>query len=213
MLAWDRKHCFLHQSRLDNTLLFQHLYKFTSLFFKANHCAPQNKALNSAPNYLALNDSKTFLTLAIEIVEAWGHENVRANHRTTLEITRDEHLTPRGDCIIAVRASKGVADLDPAFKDLVRKENSILIVVLEAGGFRDIVIARGSEKLELSDTRRIIVRKSRYIESATLGIEANKAARDLSRELIASLRSPNTKLVAKLIAIDLNPLLSGDNPQ
>ena len=75
------------------------------------------------------------------------------------------------------------------------------------------MIARGSEKLELSDTRRIIVRKSRYIESATLGIEANKAARDLSRELIASLRNPNTKLVAKLIAIDLNPLLSGDNPQ
>lgn len=153
------------------------------------------------------------LTLAVEKVEAWGHENVKASHKTTFEITRDEHLTPRGDCIIAVRASKGVADLDPAFKDLVRKENSILIVVLEAGGFRDIVIARGSEKLELSDTRRIIVRKSRYIESATLGIEANKAARDLSRELIASLRSPNTKLVAKLIAIDLNPLLSGDNPQ
>lgn len=212
MFAWNREHCLLYQSRFDNALLSQHLYKLTPLFFKADHCAPQNRALDSAPSYLALNDSKTFLALAIEVVEAWGHENVRANHKTTLEITRDESLTPRGDCIIAVRASKGVADLEPTFKDLVRRESSILIIVLEAGGFRDVVIARGSEKLQLSDSRRIIVRKSRYIESATLGIEANKAARDLSRDLIASLRNPNTKLVAKLIAIDLNPLLSGDKP-
>ncbi len=137
-------------------------------------------------------------------MEAWGHENVKATHRTTFEITKEEFLTPRGDCIIGVRASKSVAELDSNFKNILRRDSAILVIILEAGGCRDVVLARGSTMLQLSDSRKIIVRKSRYIEGATLGIEANKAARDLSRRLINALREPSTKLVVRLVAIDLS---------
>ncbi|RLF17024.1 MAG: DUF371 domain-containing protein, partial [Thermoprotei archaeon] len=40
----------------------------------------------------------------MEIVEeiiAWGHPNIRALHRSTMEITKEPYVTPRGDCIIA----------------------------------------------------------------------------------------------------------------
>jgi hypothetical protein len=29
-------------------------------------------------------------------IHARGHENVRATHATTIEVTKEEHLTPRG---------------------------------------------------------------------------------------------------------------------
>ncbi|HIP58595.1 MAG TPA: DUF371 domain-containing protein, partial [Archaeoglobus profundus] len=35
-----------------------------------------------------------------EVITAWGHPNITAKHRTTLEITKDEELSIRGDCII-----------------------------------------------------------------------------------------------------------------
>ncbi|MEM3095074.1 MAG: DUF371 domain-containing protein, partial [Nitrososphaera sp.] len=41
----------------------------------------------------------------------YGHPNVQSLHGKTVEITKDEHLTLRGDCIIGVRASKACADL------------------------------------------------------------------------------------------------------
>jgi hypothetical protein len=34
-----------------------------------------------------------------------GHENIRSNHQKTIEITKESHLTPSGDCIIGVNAS------------------------------------------------------------------------------------------------------------
>ena len=51
-----------------------------------------------------------------EFITAFGHKNVRATHRTTLEITKDEELSVRGDCIVAVAADKGFFDLKPKFK-------------------------------------------------------------------------------------------------
>lgn len=141
--------------------------------------------------------------IAIETLEAYGHRNIRATHRSTFELTKDDYLTHRGDCIIGIKASKSVAELSKEFKDVVRRSSSILIIVLEVDDVRDIVIARGSKELQLTDNRRIVVRRSRFIGPDTLAIEANKAARDISRELIEKLRDSNAMLRVKLVAIDL----------
>ena len=53
----------------------------------------------------------------------YGHPNIRSLHAKTIEITKDEHLTPRGDCIIGVKANKACADLDESFKHRL-KSNS-----------------------------------------------------------------------------------------
>ena len=40
----------------------------------------------------------------MEIVIARGHPNIRATHKTTLEVTKEKELSPRGDCIIGICA-------------------------------------------------------------------------------------------------------------
>ena len=45
-----------------------------------------------------------------------GHENIRSNHQKTIEITKESHLTPSGDCIVGVNASASCADLPPLLK-------------------------------------------------------------------------------------------------
>ncbi len=142
-----------------------------------------------------------------ETIRAYGHPMMRATHRTTFEITRDPHLTPRGDCIIGVNADKSADDLDPRVKDAIRRDDAIIIIVLRVGQLQDIVLAQGSAKLQLSDQRRIIIRRSTYIEPATLAIKANKAARDIDRTLIDMLRK-GAKLTMDIYILGLDEIRS-----
>ncbi len=142
------------------------------------------------------------MKLVVDVVKARGHPNVRAEHRTTFEITKDRDLTPRGDCIIGVAADKGASDLNPELRDTLRKDTSIVVLKLACRDVADIVVAQGSSSLTLEDGRRIVVRKSSYIGPETLAIRANKAAKDLDRRLIECLRQ-GEELTVKIIAIDL----------
>jgi len=143
-----------------------------------------------------------------EIVFARGHPNIKATHRTTVEITMEDYVTPRGDCIIGVSANKSTSSLNPDFKECLKHEDSILIVVLEVGNLRDFILAQGSPRLILSDPGKIIIRKSEYIEPATLGVRANKAAGDLKRELVESLKNPSTTLRVYLYVFRLDEITS-----
>lgn len=123
-----------------------------------------------------------------DIIIARGHPNVRARHRTTLEITRDDYLTPRGDCIVGIMADKATMQLNPEVKGALKTPGSRVQVVLETPGARDRVEAWGDPRLSLSDARRLIVRRSSYVEPATLAIRADKAAAHLDRSLVSELR-------------------------
>jgi hypothetical protein len=127
---------------------------------------------------------------------AFGHKNVRATHRTTLEITKEKELSVRGDCIVAVLADKSFFDLKPEFKELLRRENAKLTIVIDAGGITDVVKAFGSPRLILSHPMDMVIRKSDYICNRTLAVKADKAACDLSRALVEKLKNP--KQVVKI---------------
>jgi len=142
-----------------------------------------------------------------ETIRAYGHPMIRATHRTTFEITKDTYLTPKGDCIIGVNADKSADDLDPRVKDVIKRDDVIIIIVLRVGQAQDIVLAQGSAKLRLSDRRRIIVRKSTYVEPATLAIRANKAARDINRVLIDMLRE-GAELILDIYILRLDEIRS-----
>ncbi len=141
--------------------------------------------------------------VCVEVVEAYGDPNVRALHRTTFEITKDDYLTPRGDCIIGIRSSKALADLSDEFRDIMRHENSILIAILKCQDIVDVVICRGSPNLTLSSDRKIIFRKSAYTSPDTIGIMCSKAARDLRRDLIEKLMNRSSKLDVILVALEV----------
>ena len=146
--------------------------------------------------------------VVVDVLYAKGHPNVKATHKTTLEITKEEYVTPRGDCIIAINATKAVKDLDPVLKSIIRRNDAIIIVVLETDNLKDVVLAMGSQELLLSSDNKIIIRKSTYIEPATLGIRSNKAARDIDRRLIERLKNPDTVLKIKIIGLLLEEIES-----
>jgi len=134
------------------------------------------------------------LTEAEEVVSGYGHENIRATHRTTLEFTKDKRLSKKGDCIIAVSADKALTDLSTDFKANLRKPNAKLTILIEAGGITEQVHACGSQQLILSHPTDAVVRKSGYICGRTLAVRADKAASDLSRELVEKLKNPKQKV-------------------
>ena len=130
----------------------------------------------------------------VEVITAYGHELIRATHKTTFEVTKDEDLTPRGDCIIAVKADKSVVDLSRRFRELARKPNAEITIIIECEGEKEIVKASGDPRLTYTHMRDLVVRKSTYVCDRTLAIKADKAACDLSRSLIRRLKNPENKV-------------------
>ena len=137
----------------------------------------------------------------IEVVGFKGHENVKALHKTTLEITKEDYLTPRGDCIIGISANKSLRDFSSKFKELIRSKDSILYVLfISELGSMDIIKCRGDPKLTYDDDTRIIIRKSDYIAGNTACINSEKSAKDINRSLVYDLKR-GCKGVALFIVI------------
>ena len=134
-----------------------------------------------------------------EVIFALGHENILSTHKTTLEFTKDKDLTKNGNCIVAVAADKSLTDLSEEFKKSLKKNNTKLTIIIEVNGFSDKVIANGCPELDLTNTKDIVIRKSEYICNRTLAIKANKAACDLSKDLINKIQNPKEKIKITLI--------------
>jgi hypothetical protein len=136
-----------------------------------------------------------------EIIRCRGHKNVRATHRSTLEFTKEDYLTPRGDCILCIEADKGINDLSDEFKAALRAGKRLLIRI-KVGDLVDEVLAEGSPGLILDHDFSMVVRKSDYIDARTLAIRANKAARDVDRKIVELLKSPERTAEIELIILD-----------
>jgi hypothetical protein len=108
--------------------------------------------------------------------------------------TKDIHVSKNGDCIVAMAADKSVVDLSVQFKEEIHKPNAKVTITIEAGDFKEEITALGSPKLCLCHATDIVIRKSDYICSRTLAINANKSANDLSRELLEKLQNPEQKI-------------------
>ncbi|RLF12420.1 MAG: DUF371 domain-containing protein [Thermoprotei archaeon] len=130
-----------------------------------------------------------------EVFKARGHPNVKATHRSTLEITKDPYLSPRGDCIVAIAAEKAARDLSLEFKKLASREGSVITLMIEAEGLSDVVRGYGSAMMVFNDERSIVFRKSSYICGRTVMVKADKAAADLDRRLVELLKDPSVEVM------------------
>ena len=129
-----------------------------------------------------------------EVISAKGHENILATHKTTLEFTKDMHLSKEGDCIVAVAADKALADLSAEFKEKLRNPHAKLTITIEADSLSGQVTAHGSPQLVLNHLTDVVIRKSEYICNRTLAVHADKAACDLDKGLVEKLKNPNQKV-------------------
>ncbi len=123
-----------------------------------------------------------------ERIKAKGHRNVTARHKTTFEITKEDYLTPGGDCIIAVLADKSLPELSSEFRETLKNHKTRLEILLSCSGLTEEINAYGNPSLVLTHPTDMVVRKSDFICNRTLAIKANKSASDLSREFIEKLR-------------------------
>jgi len=140
-----------------------------------------------------------------ERVRARGHENVRGAHESTLEVTTDDWLTPAGDCILAVEADRAPADFDPAFVESCRDAAATITARLllspddaDEPTAVTAVRGRGHPGLTFESDRSAVCRTSEYVDDRTVMVEADRAAGDLDREVVAPLSSPQTDLLVEL---------------
>ncbi|WP_457753785.1 DUF371 domain-containing protein [Thermococcus sp.] len=136
-----------------------------------------------------------------EVIHCYGHENIKATHKSTLEITKEDFLTPRGDCIICIKADKALRDLSDEFKRALKSGKRIRIRII-VDDLVDEIIASGDERLTFENDVSMVIRKSTYIDGRTLAVKADKAAKDIDRRIVEKLKNPNQKAVIELIIDD-----------
>ncbi|MGE4596042.1 MAG: DUF371 domain-containing protein [Nitrososphaerales archaeon] len=137
--------------------------------------------------------------MIIEEIEFNGHPEVRGEHKTTMEITTDEHLTEKGDCIIGVNAKTACNTLNNRIKEEIQKDNNKITIELIVEDMKFKIKAMGSAKLSLKHKKDIVLRKSAFTCTRTVGINAENAAIDIPREMISRLRNPNVKGLFRII--------------
>jgi hypothetical protein len=129
----------------------------------------------------------------VEMITARGHPRIMAKHPTTLMITKDKGVGPRGDCIVGVSADKGAADLSDSLKRAIRSGRTVRIT-LEAGGVNEIIHGSGHPALTLEHPTDLVIRKSGFTCGRTLAIGADKAASDLSEPFRTRLQNSGAEI-------------------
>jgi hypothetical protein len=130
----------------------------------------------------------------IERVIAYGHENVISSHRTTLEITKDEEISKRADCIIGVNADKGLVDLSEEFKAKARDGSVLIVLTISTDGVEEKITGKGHSGLTFTHPTDMVARKSEFICDRTIMIKADKSSKELKRDLVERLKNPGQRI-------------------
>lgn len=128
-----------------------------------------------------------------EEIAFFGHPNVQSFHARTVEITKDEHLTLKGDCIIGVRATKACADLDPAIRNRLMKSDSRVKIEIVVGSDVYAITGSGDERLTLKNPHDIVIRKTNFVCPRTLSVRCDRASSDIPRRMVQALKDPAMK--------------------
>jgi len=122
-----------------------------------------------------------------------GNENIRSNHQKTIEITKESHLTPYGDCIIGVNATSGCSDLPQELKDKLKIPDTKVTFSICVEEHEFILEGKGHPDLILTHSEDIVIRKSDFICPRTLAVKCDKASDLLPREMVLLLQDPKTR--------------------
>jgi len=141
---------------------------------------------------------KTFHKMVQDEVTFYGHPNVQSLHAKTIEITKDEHLTLRGDCIIGVRASKGCADLDEPLKHRLMANDSVVRIEVMVGNESFAIEGGGDNRLSLQNPHDIVIRKTNFVCPRTMSVRCDKASSDVPRKIVKLLQDREAKGIFRI---------------
>ena len=127
-----------------------------------------------------------------------GHQNIRSNHKRTIEITRDSHLTPRGDCIVGINANSGCASLPDLFKERLRYSKTKIKISIIVDEHQFTITGSGHPDLILTHPEDIVIRKSSFLCPRTLAINCDMASDQIPRDMIHLLQDPKTRGIFRI---------------
>ena len=128
----------------------------------------------------------------LEKIFAYGHENILCTHNTTIELTKENCLTKRGNCILGINASKACDDLNNGLKNILKKGWKLKITI-KTDQFTDTFYGYGNKDLTLTDKNDIVFRKSDFICGRTILINCTKSSHELNRKLVQEIRRFHNK--------------------
>ncbi len=118
------------------------------------------------------------------------HANVQATHPSTLEITCEDRLTPRGDCILLTSSTH-----DPrTLSEMCRENKSAVLCIITRFGS---VCLRGTCTGRVSC--ELVLRKGKVIDERTFMVNVDKASSDVDRNLIKKARLWGSKAIVVLM--------------
>jgi hypothetical protein len=141
------------------------------------------------------------MSIARDVVVFYGHELIKATHRSTFEITTEDFLGPKGDCIIGINATKSCYDLDPLLKKVLKNDDTNVTLTLIIKELLFKISACGSKQLTLTHKKSMVVRTSDFVCPRTLAIRASSSAYDLPRSIIDALKRRDSRGVMILEAV------------
>lgn len=122
---------------------------------------------------------------------SYGHKNILATHKTTLEFTKDKMLSMEGDCIIGVNS-----DFDlKLLKEFLKKNKKINVKIKvddDAEGFSC------EANPDFNDEHELVIRKTDFNSKRTFGVKADKAAADIDRKIVQKLREDGKRIEVEL---------------
>ncbi|MFJ4503558.1 DUF371 domain-containing protein [Streptomyces sp. NPDC088864] len=121
-------------------------------------------------------------------IQARGHENVRATHAKTLEITGERDITARATCVVGVDAA-----FDAEGLALLRGP---VAVRLSAGPHTATGTAVVNPHHEVTD--RLVLRRSEHASPDTFAFRSTLVASDLGAEFTAALGDPANEVTLTL---------------
>ena len=134
------------------------------------------------------------------VISARGHPSVLSTHPTTLEITTEHDLTSRGDCIVAVGASQGLAGLPSEIRRALSNDHGRGVLSLRVGDRLFVVHGKGSSALTFAHPREVVVRTSGFVSDRTLMVHSDSAAADIPRDMVKLLQDPRVEVKVEISA-------------
>ncbi|MBI3035930.1 DUF371 domain-containing protein [Candidatus Woesearchaeota archaeon] len=127
---------------------------------------------------------------------ACGHPNILGTHKTTLEFTKDEGVSLKGDCIVGIKADFDLGRLKEFIESSLKNNNKKILITIKT--MSKYIKTKETISAELNpdfnSNKEFVIRKTDFVSERTFAIRANKAAFELNRDLIRFLKDKNNKV-------------------
>ena len=123
---------------------------------------------------------------------AFGHPNILATHKTTLEFTKDNDLSLKGDCIVGVKADFELDKIKDFIENCKNRKITLIIKTISKKNINEKISAEINTNFEHDN--ELVIRKTDFVSERTFATRSNKAAFEMNKDLIDFLKENKNKI-------------------